>query len=46
MNNDPRKDDECNGCIYKPKLNSDNYPDECVMCSRWYSDGYTKDDSE
>jgi len=38
---DSIKDQNCNGCIHKPK-EGENYPIECGTCCRWYGDGYEK----
>ena len=36
---DSIKDQNCNGCIHKPK-EGENYPEVCGTCCRWYGDEY------
>lgn len=32
--------DQCDGCIHAPKRDKQNFDEECMICSRFYADGF------
>ncbi len=42
---DFEKEKTCDGCIHKPKAN-ENYPEECGLCSRFYTDEFKEKKDE